>query len=143
MLLAGLFLVGAAVGLLPVDDSTFNAPRWLVAMVGALIAAAGAYVIALPVTTPAQRAALGGAIALGFFTVMGACFTWVLLANATGRGTLSVWGLPVPLPEVAERWLNRVMVGLFALLMDGLALFGWWRLLTGRWRPLVHGRPAS
>jgi hypothetical protein len=35
------------------------------------------------------------------------------------------------------------MVGLFALLMDGLALFGWWRLLTGRWRPLVHGRPAS
>ncbi len=134
MLLAGLFFFCAGVGLVPVSESTFNAPRWLVAAVGLLVAGAGAYVIALPTTTPAQRAAFGGAIALRFFTVMSAFFTWVVLADATGRGTLSIWGIPIPLPEVIER-------SLVALLMDGLALFGWWRLRTGRWRSLVFGSP--
>jgi hypothetical protein len=137
MLLAGLFLLCAAAGLVSVSDGLFNAPRWLVGAVGLLITGGGAYIVAMPGTTPEQRAVWGGALALGFFTVMGASLTWVVLANVAGRGTLSVAGIPIPLPEAAGRWLNRLLVALFALLMDGLALFGWWRVLTGRWRPLV------
>lgn len=137
MLLGGLVLFSCAVDLIAVSDSTFKAPRWLVALVALLIAGAGAYMFTLPVTTVAQRAVLGGALALGFFTIMGACLTWVLLAGQTGRGTLSVAGIPIPLPDVAERWFNRLLVGAFALVIDGAAVFGWWRVLTGRWRPLV------
>ncbi|HEV8584942.1 MAG TPA: hypothetical protein VGT02_08220 [Methylomirabilota bacterium] len=137
MLLGGLALFCAAVGWIDVSDSTFNAPRWLVALVALLIAGAGGYLFALPSTTPAQRANLGAALALGFFTVMGACFTWVIVANVAGRGTLAIAGIPIPLPEVAERWMNRLLVGAVALLMNGVALYGWWTLLTGRWRSFV------
>jgi hypothetical protein len=138
MALGGLVLFLCAVDVIPAGDGMFNAPRWLVALVALLIAGAGAYMLAMPFTTAAQKAVFGGALALGFFTVMGTCFTWVLLANATGRGTLSIAGIPIPMPEIAERWFNRLFVGAFALLIDGVAIFGWWRLLTGRWRSLVY-----
>ena len=141
MLLGGLVLFCAAVGLVSVSDSTFNAPRWLVALVGLLIAGAGGYLFALPSTTLEQRAALGAVLALAFFTIMGVCFTWVVLANVAGRGVLSIAGTPIPLPEAAARWLNRLLVSAVALLLDGVALYGWWRLLTGRWRSFAH--PSS
>ncbi|HZF04531.1 MAG TPA: hypothetical protein VE932_09395 [Patescibacteria group bacterium] len=66
MTLGGFILLLCATGVVPVGDGFFNAPPWIMVPVALLITAGGAYMLAVPFTTDAQRANFGAALALAF-----------------------------------------------------------------------------
>jgi hypothetical protein len=128
---AGVVLTLASLNVIPAADEGFGAPRWIAALVGLLFVGAGVYVMTMPWTSTAQKVMLGTSIALAFFTVMGIFFTWLTLSAAAGRGTLTVNGVSVPLPDIVGRAMNGVLPGIFAFAFDTLAVWGWWK--TFRW----------
>ena len=66
MALGGFILLLCATGVVPVGDGFFNAPPWIMAPLALLITAGGAYMLAAPFTTDAQKASFGAALALAF-----------------------------------------------------------------------------
>lgn len=63
----------------------------------------------------------------------GALFlTWLAWTGGdAGRTTVSLGPFSMVLPPGLARGLDRVMIWFFALLMDAIALFAWYRVL--RW----------
>ena len=137
----GALTILTAVGVIPADDADLGAPRWLATLVGAVFVAMGLYVGLAGRTTEAQRGLLGGAFALLFFTTASVFLTWAVLTGAEAGGTLSVAGLPVPLPQSWERVVSRVFVAFCAVLMNTVTVISWWVMGRHAWRSLVPPPP--
>ncbi|HEV8584943.1 MAG TPA: hypothetical protein VGT02_08225 [Methylomirabilota bacterium] len=139
----GVAIVLAAVGILPVDERDFGAPRWIVAGAGCVFIAMGACVLLVPwAATETWRGLLGGAFTLVFVTAGAIFLTWAALSGAEGRSTLSVAGLPIPLPERVSAALDRTFVVFCAALMDTITVVAWWAMARYLWRAAGRGAGA-
>jgi hypothetical protein len=128
----GLLVVLAAGGVIPADDKSFHAPRWVVSACGLLFVVAG---VAVAVTaapgapegagrTTWRSLLLGGTIV----GLMAAVFNWIAFGPGERR-----FGGGIALPFVsiggpASEWSGRATFGLAAVLLD---LFLVWFLARG------------
>ncbi len=121
----------AAGDVLPVADTTFGAPRWLVSLFALGVFFGGFYLLALVLPTPRMRRVLGGAAALAFLSTVAVLMTWLAI---TGGGPSRP---PMParpgalVPPEIGRTVMRVFAGLFAVPLDAIALGAWFIAL--RW----------
>jgi hypothetical protein len=128
----GLLVVLAAVGVIPADDKSFRAPRWVVSACGLFFVLAG---VALAVTsapgapegagrTTWRSLLLGGTIV----GLMAAVFNWVAFGPGERRFG---GGLALPFVSIggpASEWSGRAAFGLGAVLVD---LFLVWFVARG------------
>lgn len=114
----GLMVILMSANVIPVPDSTFEAPRWLVGCVGLSFLLAGAAVaLARPGAAPGTIAAnsyFGGAAGL----VLVGIFNWI----AFGAGPRHFSG-GIALPFVSwsvpsSEWFGRAAFGAFAFIAD-------------------------
>jgi hypothetical protein len=123
-----LLVVGGGVipiaGAFLADDSTFHAPRWIVAVAGGIFVLAG--LLTLPAGRTAQALLLAGSLS-GFAVVI----DWLLLFThredwATSGDFPLGW-----LPGSVEAVVFYTVLGGVALVASGLALLFWLAALTG------------
>jgi hypothetical protein len=132
----GLFTILTSAHVIPVPDSTFEAPRWLVGCVGLSFLLAGAAVaLARPGAAPGSIAAnpyFGGAAGL----VLVLIFNWI----AFGAGPRHFSG-DIAIPFVSwsgpsSEWLGRAAFGVGAAIMDLIVVW----LLVRSVRGAFHRR---
>lgn len=124
----GLFIILISADVIPVADSTFSAPRWLVGCAGLSFLLAGAAVaLARPGATPGTVAAnpyLGGAAALVLVVIL----NWI----AFGPGPRQFSG-GIAFPFVSwsgpsSEWSGRAAFGISAMIADLIVV---WLLVRG------------
>jgi len=132
----GTVIVLAAGDVIRQPDSAFGAPRWMVALFGFTFVLAGLCMLASALPTPRTRGLLGGAAALTFLTAAAIFLTWQALGGgAGGASSVAIGPIAFTLPAPVARIVDRILVWLFALLVDVLAAVAWIAVL----RALVGG----
>lgn len=116
--------------LIHVDDSGFNAPRWVVGMVGFIFLAAGVPVSLMDKTFDPIRETWWFQM-LNYMGIYGMLIGFVVVFNwvAFGSGERQFSGgfsLPFIIiwTERVSEWSGRAVFGLFALCMDVILLWG-------------------
>jgi hypothetical protein len=127
---AVLFLAAGDVIALP--DTTFGAPRWLVALFGLGFFLGGCYAVSLALPVLWMPRVLGGAAGLAFLTGAALLFTWLAVTGGGARR------LPAPsrpgslvLPAEVGGFVVRAFFWLFAIPLDALAVVAWF--VAVRW----------
>lgn len=129
----GVLIVLAAVGVFPVEDDSFSAPRWVVSLAGSAFLIAGVLLL-----LTLQRRAESGLIAQekplkvfmrgGFTVVLLTIFAVISHWVAFGSGGSSlVANNQMPLPAIsssANGVVGRLGFAVGALLVDGLLIVG-------------------
>lgn len=116
-ILAGLFPIAAATGLIQVDPDSMHAPRWVIGSAGGLFVLAGVVILAH------RHRFLPSLILPVILTLLATVFGWVGL----GPGKRDFEG---GLPFVGfefNNWLGRGLFGFFGILMGLVALYSWLR----------------
>ncbi len=146
----GLFVIAISLNLIPVEDQSFNAPRWVGGVAGLIFVLGGVLVIIHQ--REQQRTLTGPRIAseVAQFLVAGLLITlFALIGNwiAFGPGDRqfsSAVSVPfITIFQSANEITGRVCFGMFAILLDGLALWVW---ASGLWRAigfLQHSREIN
>jgi hypothetical protein len=145
----GLFIVLVAAGLIPAEESSFHAPRWVVGAAGLAFVLAGLAILTIPRggsyepagRTPVTSSLLGGSI-VGLLALI---TNWIAFGPGERRFS---GGLALPFFSVsapADEWSGRAAFGVGAVIMDLMAV---WlavrgaRLLVRRWRERA-GHPTQ
>jgi hypothetical protein len=122
----------AAGDVLPVEDKTFGAPRWLVSLFALGVFFGGFYLLALVLPTPRMRRVLGGAAVLAFLSTVAVLMTWLAITGGgPSRPPMPARPGALVLPPEIGRTVMRVFAGLFAVPLDAIALGAWFIAL--RW----------
>ena len=118
----GLFIILVAAGLIPAEERSFHAPRWIVGAAGLAFVLAGLAILTIPrggSLEPAGRVTLissllGGSI-VGLLALI---INWIAFGPGERRfsGGLALPFLSVSAP--AGEWSGRAAFGVGALLMD-------------------------
>ena len=116
-ILAGLFPIAAATGLIQVDPDSMHAPRWVIGSAGGLFVLAGIAILAH------RHLFLPSLIVPIILTLFAAVFGWVGLGP--GKREFD-GGLPFVSFEF-NNWLGRGLFGFFSILMGLVALYSWLR----------------
>ena len=137
----GAVLFLAAGDVIPQPDEKFGAPRWIVAGFGLAFFFGGWYVLALGLPTPRMRRVLGAATALMLVTGGAVLLTWLALTGGgAGRSSVSVGAVSVGLPGAAARGIVRMMIWVFAVASDAIALVAWFVAIRSLVRRESGGR---
>lgn len=116
-ILAGLFPIAAATGLIQVDPDSMHAPRWVIGSAGGLFVLVGVAIIAH------RHVFLPSLILPIILTLFAAVFGWVGLGP--GKREFD-GGLPFVSFEF-NNWLGRGLFGFFGILMGLFAAYSWVR----------------
>ena len=103
---AGAVVISISAGLLPVEESLFNAPKWIVALSGFVFMVAGIMMIL------GEKSGFNNLLAAALLVAMGTIGGWVALF---GAGDSFSGGLPFA-PDSANISLARTMFGFGALI---------------------------
>lgn len=138
--LASAVPVLSALDVIPTPDDKFGAPRWLVAVlassftwVGLLLLSMGLnhYVapifprLAVRLTT--ASGCFAGLLLLAFIGGMLVFLHLQLFApTGAGSGSVSVGGIPIPLPPAAQAFIDRLFIGLICFIFDAFILLVLW-----------------
>jgi hypothetical protein len=137
VVLMGMVPVLAAVGILPTDDASWNAPRWVGGVAGGLFVVAGLYLLTKPAVDrldPWLKKQVTGLFPLLIVTGMAAISSWIAFGpgdrqfeGGVSNGFLQFsWGN-------ANELLGRIAFGAGAIFLIVITLIGWWKYLRGRW----------
>jgi hypothetical protein len=136
IILMGMVPVLAAVGVIPTDDSFWQAPRWVGGLAGGLFVVAGVFLLTRPAVEnlpPPVRKQVEGLFPLLIVTIMAAISGWVAFGpgerhfeSSATNGLLGfAWG--------GHEILGRLVFGVGAVFLIVITAIGWWKYLTGRW----------
>ncbi len=137
VVLMGMVPMLAAVGVLPTDDDSWNAPRWVGGVAGGLFVVAGLYLLTKPAVDrldPWLKKQIAGLFPLLIVTGMAAISSWIAFGpgdrqfeGGASNGFLQYsWGN-------ANQLLGRVAFGVGAVFLIVITAIGWWKYLRGRW----------
>ena len=145
----------SAIGIIPSDPSDFLAPRWLVALIAASFPAIGLFLVSmglryclkneLAVSILKQMAPIFLFLTFLCFMGGGSIFLTLQFFNPTGNASVTIGPVSVVAPPGIAKYLNRIFIGFFALILDGLfiaclihflkrAFGGLTKLLAKSWR---------
>ena len=137
----GLLIVLVAAGVIPADERSFGAPRWVVGGAGVAFVLAGLAIVTMPIGppgAPVDRATpwsllLGGSI-VGLLALI---FNWIAFGPGERRfsGGMALPFFLVSSSRIGE-WTGRLVFGGGAILID---LFFVWVLVRGV-RQLLRSR---
>ncbi|MGH7345153.1 MAG: hypothetical protein ACREK4_09590 [Candidatus Rokuibacteriota bacterium] len=133
----GAVLFLAAGDVIPLPDTSFGAPRWLVAFFALGLFFGGGYAVSLALPTPRMRQALGGAAGLAFLTASALLFTWLAVTGGGRRSSVSPHPDTLVLPAEVGHVIVRAFFWLLAIPIDALTLVAW--VIAVRW---VVRRPS-
>jgi hypothetical protein len=124
---AGGAILALALGFVPVDPATLEAPRWVIASAGLMFLAGGIVPLNLVFGFPDWFNRLSGLVA---GTGLAAVFNWIAFFPGVRHftGTTSILGLRLVTASDSEL-TGRILFGVMALLVDAIVLLGLWRLL--------------
>ncbi len=128
VILAGLFAVAVAVGWIPTDSSSFHAPRWVIAALGAFFIWAGVVFMTSSPESGGRPPPLVSAVGVTLFAVV---FDWLAFGPKAGECTGPTIQLGVL--SLTHEESCRLAFGTAAALFDVGALFLW---LQGLWQLL-------
>jgi hypothetical protein len=148
VILIGGFPVLAALNIVPTDNSEFGAPRWLVAVIGGAFPAVGFFLIASGLRTSIRNPKISAfmtQMSAGFLllTVLcliggGAIFLTMQLFHPTGGGShLSIGPVSFLIPRVIGRYVDKVLIGFFAIILDAILLAILYSLFLSLFRALA------
>jgi hypothetical protein len=131
----GAFVVLAALGIIPASEESFNAPRWVVGLMGLVFMAAGMAVLvnyagSTGFLSPSLRKMGANFLIAVLLSGFGLVFSWI----AFGPGPREFSG-GVSLLFIQVRGLTggelvgRVVFGVFAVIVDLLALWRWTKVI--------------
>jgi hypothetical protein len=128
----GAIPVLSALNIIPSDDSQFGAPRWLVAFIAGAFPAIGLFLILMGLrnfTTDSKLASFMTQIAIGFLLITLACFIGggaifltMQFFHPTGSSSISIGPVSFFLPGSIAKYIDRIVIGFVALLLDAIAL---------------------
>ena len=133
----GVIPVLAAVGVVPTDDASWNAPRWVGGVAGGLFVVAGLYLLTKPAVDrldPWLKKQITGLFPLLIVTGMAVISSWIAFGpgdrqfeGGVSNGFLQYsWGN-------ANELLGRIAFGAGAIFLIVITAIGWWKYLRGRW----------
>lgn len=132
-----LFPTLAALNIIPSDDSSWHAPRWIGLLIGGLFTCFGLHVFCQPFKTILgvdARRFLTGLLPLLLVTVFAIISSWIAFGPGergfgvgVGNGAVSYYGGGL------GEWLGRGFFGLSAMFLVVITLVGWWRFLRNDW----------
>lgn len=137
IILMGMVPVLAALGVIPTDDESWNAPRWVGGVAGGLFVVAGLYVLGKPTVDrlePRLQKQILGLFPLLIVSGMAAISGWIAFGPGerefSGGASNSLVGISW---GGGGELIGRIAFGLGAVALIVIALIGWWKYLTGRW----------
>lgn len=136
-IVAGLFPMVTALGIVPAWEEKMNAPRWVVFLAGSLFFMAGTWLLLQAAVGEAAVKAFGSVVGVAALVGLTAISNWVAFGGGDRSdcsGGISVLGFGFS--QVASEIECRAAFGYGALLIDGILLRGiaWW---------IAKGRPES
>ena len=128
----GLFVLLSALNVIPSDDASYNAPRWVAAMAGITFAAAGVLLLLKEASAEYGSYTISGVPALataqsglGFliFVSLALIGNWVAFGPGDRQfsGSLSI-GIGI-IGGLSDEWVGRACFGAGAILMDIFIIF--------------------
>jgi hypothetical protein len=115
----GLFVIALSIW---GDDAGFHAPRWVVAAAGGVFLMAGLAIVLQ------DHPRLSGLVIALLLTSFGAVATWVTFGPGEREFTTSVSVPFVSFTRSSSDIMGRICFAPGALLLDGLALYTWFKL---------------
>jgi len=123
-IMVGLSLVLMSLNIIPTDDDTYHAPRWIVTMIGAMFCLAGLSVTPARCTMTFTKRFAPVGVAL-IFTGFAILLNWLVFAphELPGSGVMEFNGLilPIKLPP----WSIRAIFLPGAMLLTAAAFLAW------------------
>ena len=128
-MLSGAFIIFSSVNIIPTEESSFHAPRWVVAIAGLIFFNAGLVVAMMDSRLDVFRDkwwfywlhGLAGMSIIFFFVFI---FNWVAFGPGDREFSMSISIPFVSLDfDKANEFLGRAVFGLAALFMDAIVLF--------------------
>ena len=140
-LVIGFFILVAACA--DPRDAAFHAPRWVVALVGVLLASVGALVLSSASSKAREGKPLstfGAILVVLALTCAGAVFSYAAFGPGKREfeGEISIPFLAVPFE--ANEYVGRAVFGLAALVIDAFAITAWYGLAWGAWLAIKQRR---
>ena len=132
----GLVPVLAAVGIIPTDDSLWQAPRWVGAVAGGLFVVAGLFVSTQRVVArlePRLQKQVQGLFPLVIFSGFAVIATWVAFGPGERQFSGSVGNSLMSMSGGGGELAGRIAFGAGAIFLIVASVIGWWKYLTGRW----------
>lgn len=136
VIVMGLVPVLTAVGVIPTDDSFWEAPRWVGGIAGGLFVAAGLYIAVLPSIDrlgPRLRKQLMGLFPLVIVTGMAAISSWIAFGPGERAFQSGMANSIVGFTSGGGEIVGRAAFGIGALFLIVIAAVGWWKYLRGDW----------
>lgn len=137
ILLMGLLPVLAAFGVIPTDDASWSAPRWIGAVAGGLFVVAGLFVLTKPTVDrlePRLQKWILGLFPLLIVTGMAVIAAWIGFAPGPrvfeGGAVNGILGISW---SSGSGFLGRAAFGASAVFLIVITVIGWWKYLRGRW----------
>ena len=119
-----------AIGIIPSDPSDFLAPRWLVALIAASFPAIGLFLVSMglshclknemTISLLKQMAPIFLFLTLLCFLGGGSIFLTLQFFNPTGNASVTFGPVSFVAPSGIAKYVDRIFIGFFALMLDGL-----------------------
>lgn len=116
-ILSGLFMVGAAIGVFPIEQSG-DAPLWLLGACGGIFIVAGIAALGIDIFPKRLRDFLGAIIMTGFLFIAG----WI----AFGPGEREFNG------GIYSEAVGRTLFGISSIICAAIAVWAWKRVISGK-----------
>jgi hypothetical protein len=136
VVLMGMFPVLAAVGIIPTEDSSWHAPRWVGAVAGGLFVVAGIFILTKPAVDrlePRLKKQIAGLFPLLIVSGLAAISCWVAFGPGERQFSNSASNALVAVSWGGGELVGRIAFGLGAVALIVITIIGWWKYLTGRW----------
>jgi hypothetical protein len=137
IILMGMVPVLAALGVIPTDDASWNAPRWVGGVAGGLFVVAGLYVLGKPKVDrlePRLQKQILGLFPLLIVTGMAAISGWIAFGPGEREFESGASNALVGITwSGGSELIGRIAFGFGAVALIVIALIGWWKYLAGKW----------
>lgn len=136
VILMGMVPVLAAVGVIPTDDASWHAPRWVGGIAGAVFVVAGLFILTKPSVDrlePRMRKQIAGLFPLLIVSGLAAIAGWVAFGPGDREFSSSASNWLVGAAWDGGELGGRIAFGLGAVALIAITIIGWWKYLTGRW----------
>lgn len=135
--LAGLLPVLAAAGVIPTEDASWNAPRWLGGLAGGLFVLVGLYIAtwsAVGSVSPSAQRMIERLLPLVIVSIMTVIANWVAFGPGEREISFGIAGAVVAVVwRGGGEMLGRAAFAVGAVLLVAVTGVGWWGFLRGRW----------
>lgn len=136
VILMGMVPVLAAVGVIPTDDSSWNAPRWVGAIAGGLFVVAGVFILTKRTVDrlePHLQKQIAGLFPLLIVSGLATISGWVAFGPGERQFESGAANWLVGVSWSGGDLVGRIAFGLGAVALLVITVIGWWKYITGRW----------